>query len=195
MSAARLCLKSGNFYNFNTMSRIGKKQIEITSGVDLTIDGSVVKVKGPKGELSREIDARLVVSKEGNMITVSQKNTAKSISALWGTYASHIINMIEGVSKGFVKKLEIQGIGFKAEVKGDSIVFNLGFSHQITMKIPKGLTAVVDKSIITIEGIDKESVGAFAANVRDLKKPEPYKGKGIRYVGEHVAIKQGKKTV
>jgi large subunit ribosomal protein L6 len=103
--------------------------------------------------------------------------------------------MIEGVSKGFVKKLEIQGIGFKAEVKGDSIVFNLGFSHQITMKIPKGLTAAFDKGIITIEGNDKEKVGAFAANIRDLKKPEPYKGKGIRYVGEHVAIKQGKKTV
>jgi large subunit ribosomal protein L6 len=103
--------------------------------------------------------------------------------------------MIEGVSKGFVKKLEIQGIGFKAEVKGDSIVFNLGFSHQITMKIPKGLSVTSDKGIISVEGIDKESVGAFAAKVRDLKKPEPYKGKGIRYQGEHVAIKQGKKTV
>ncbi|MES2059750.1 MAG: 50S ribosomal protein L6 [Patescibacteria group bacterium] len=177
------------------MSRIGKKQIEIPSGVELTIDGSIVRVKGAKGELFRDVDKRLVVTKEGSAVTVSEKKAGGSISAIWGTYASHIINMIEGVSKGFTKKLEIQGIGFKAEVKGDSIVFNLGFSHQITMKIPKGLAATIEKGIITIDGIDKEVVGAFAANVRDLKKPEPYKGKGIRYVGEHVAMKQGKKTV
>ncbi len=177
------------------MSRIGKKLIEIPTGVDITIDGHVVSVKGSKGQLARTVDKRLVVTKDGSQVTVAEKATGGSISAIWGTYASHIINMIEGVSKGFVKKLEIQGIGFKAEVKGDTVVFNLGFSHQITMKIPKGLTAVVEKGIITIEGIDKEAVGAFAANIRDLKKPEPYKGKGIRYVGELVQMKQGKKTV
>lgn len=177
------------------MSRIGKKQIEIPTGADITVDGSMVKVKGSKGEISREIDSRILINKEGSIITLSLKNPAESLSALWGTYASHIINMIEGVTKGFAKKLEIQGIGFKAEIKGDSIVFNLGFSHPITVVIPKGITVASDKSILTIEGIDKEAVGAFAAKIRDLKKPEPYKGKGVRYLGEHVTIKQGKKTV
>jgi large subunit ribosomal protein L6 len=177
------------------MSRIGKKQIEIPTGVEVSIDGFVFKAKGSKGEMTREIDNRLVVTKDGSTVSVALKKEGANLGPLWGTYASHIINMIEGVSKGFEKKLEIQGIGFKAEVKGDSIVFNLGFSHQITLKIPKDLKVTGDKGILTIEGINKESVGAFAAKIRDLKKPEPYKGKGIRYLGEHITIKQGKKTV
>jgi large subunit ribosomal protein L6 len=176
------------------MSRIGKKQIEIPSGVEVDVSGEIMKVKGAKGELTRRVDGRINISKEGNAVVVSVKD-GNEAGALWGTYASHLINMIEGVTKGFSKKLEIQGIGFKAEVKGDSVTFNLGFSHPININIPKGLTVVNDKGILTIEGVDKEAVGAFAANIRDLKKPEPYKGKGIRYVGEYVAIKQGKKTV
>lgn len=177
------------------MSRIGKKQIEIPAGVDVSIDGFVLKAKGTKGELTRAIDNRLVVTKDGATVSVTLKKEGANLSPLWGTYASHIINMIEGVSKGFTKKLEIQGIGFKAEVKGETIVFNLGFSHQITLAIPKELKVTSEKGILTIEGIDKEAVGAFAAKIRDLKKPEPYKGKGIRYLGEHITIKQGKKTV
>lgn len=179
------------------MSRIGKKQIEIPTGVEVTLDGLNITAKGAKGEMSRTIDSRLVATKDGATLSLSCKDEkkAENLSPIWGTYASHIINMIEGVSKGFEKKLEIQGIGFKAEIKGESIVFNLGFSHQITIEIPKGLKVSNEKGILAIEGIDKEAVGAFAAKVRDLKKPEPYKGKGIRYQGEHVAMKQGKKTV
>ena len=128
-------------------------------------------------------------------VSVALKNEGDDLSPLWGTYASHIINMLEGVTKGFVKKLEIQGIGFKAEVKGDSMVMNLGFSHSVSLPIPKGLKVTSDKGLITIEGVSKESVGAFAAKLRDQKKPEPYKGKGVRYEGEHVQMKQGKKTV
>ena len=177
------------------MSRIGKKQIEIPQGVDVAIDGTKVTVKGPKGTLTREIDSRLVVSKEGATLSISLQKEGDELSSLWGTYASHIINMLEGAAKGFEKKLEIQGIGFKAEIKGENIVFNLGFSHPVTIGIPKGLKVANEKGILTIEGIDKDAVGAFAAKVRDLKKPEPYKGKGIRYLGEHVIMKQGKKTV
>ncbi|HEY4512741.1 MAG TPA: 50S ribosomal protein L6 [Candidatus Paceibacterota bacterium] len=177
------------------MSRIGKKQIEIPAGVEVAIDGSIVKVKGPKGEISREIDSRLVVSKEGSVLSVSLLKVGDELSPLWGTYASHIVNMIEGVTRGFEKKLEIQGIGFKGEVKGNEIVFSLGFSHPLNVKIPAGLTVMIDKGIITVSGTNKDNVGAFTASIRDLKKPEPYKGKGIRYLGEHVIMKQGKKTV
>lgn len=177
------------------MSRIGKKQIEVPAGAEISIDGSLVKVKGPKGEMSREIDSRLAVAKEGAKISISLKNEGDDISPLWGTTASHIINMMEGVTKGFEKKLEIQGIGFKAEIKGNGIVFNLGFSHPVVLEIPKGIKVANDKGVLTIEGIDKEAVGAFAAKIRDQKKPEPYKGKGVRYLGEHVIMKQGKKTV
>src|SRR3989344_504285 len=191
MSAAKFSLRFGKIY----MSRIGKKQIEIPAGIEVDINGSRVLVKGPKGELSREIDSRLQISKDGSLLSITLVNPTDDLSPIWGTYASHIINMIEGAAKGFEKKLEIQGIGFKAEIKGENIVFNLGFSHPVAIGIPKDLKVANEKGILTIEGIDKDAVGAFAAKVRDLKKPEPYKGKGIRYLGEHVIMKQGKKTV
>ncbi len=176
------------------MSRVGKKLITIESGVTATLAGNLITIKGPKGELTRSIDPRLSVKIEGETIQVEIKKTRDNLSALWGTYASHIGNMIEGVTKGFSKKLQIEGIGYKAELKGTEIVFGLGFSHPVIVKVPAGITALVEKNIITISGIDKEVVGAFAAGIRDLKKPEPYKGKGIRYEGEYVAMKQGKKS-
>lgn len=176
------------------MSRLGKKEIVIPAGVEVSLkDGSIV-VKGSKGELTRKMDNKLSVTIEAGTLKVEVKKTKENLSALWGAYASHIMNMIEGVTKGFSKKLQIEGIGYKAELKGADIVFGLGFSHPVIVKVPEGLTALVEKNIITISGIDKERVGAFAAGIRDLKKPEPYKGKGIRYEGEFVPQKQGKKS-
>jgi large subunit ribosomal protein L6 len=176
------------------MSRVGKKLIKIESGVTASLAGNSITIKGPKGELTRSIDPRLSVKIEADTIAVEVNKTRDNLSALWGTYASHIGNMIEGVTKGFSKKLQIEGIGYKAELKGTEIVFGLGFSHPVIVKVPAGITALVEKNVITISGIDKEIVGAFAAGIRDLKKPEPYKGKGIRYEGEHVPMKQGKKS-
>jgi large subunit ribosomal protein L6 len=176
------------------MSRVGKKIITIEPGVTASFSEGVFSVKGPKGELSRAIDKRLSVVLDGNTIQVSVNKTKENLSSLWGTYASHITNMLTGVTKGFSKKLQIEGIGYKVELKGSELVFSLGFSHPVVIKIPSNITALVEKNIITISGIDKETVGAFAANIRDQKKPEPYKGKGIRYEGEFVPQKQGKKS-
>jgi large subunit ribosomal protein L6 len=176
------------------MSRLGKKEITIEPNVTASLAGELLTIKGPKGELTRSIDKKLSVKIEGNTIQVEVKKTKENLSALWGSYASHIMNMIEGVTKGFSKKLQIEGIGYKAELKGTDIIFGLGFSHPVIVKVPEGLTALVEKNIITISGIDKEKVGAYAAGIRDLKKPEPYKGKGIRYEGEYVPMKQGKKS-
>lgn len=175
------------------MSRIGKKSIEIPSGVAVNLSGNIVSVKGPKGELKREIFPSVNIKISDKDVLVETKSPDNS--ALWGTFASHIINMLEGVSKGFEKKLQIEGIGYKGEVKGNSLVFALGFSHPVNVSIPEGLKATIEKNLITISGIDKEAVGAFAAKLRDNKKPEPYKGKGIRYEGEVVDMKQGKKSV
>lgn len=192
MLEERSYLKSGNQYT--NMSRLGKKVITIPSGVEVILKDNSIVVKGPKGELTRPLDNKLSVTIEAGSLKVEVKPTKENLSALWGAYASHIMNMIEGVTKGFAKKLQIEGIGYKAELKGTEIVFGLGFSHPVIVKVPAGLTALVEKNIITISGIDKEKVGAFAAGIRDLKKPEPYKGKGIRYEGEYVPQKQGKKS-
>jgi len=176
------------------MSRVGKKIITIPTGVEVSLKDTFITVKGPKGELTREVDKRLSVVIDAGTIKVEINKTKDNLSALWGTYASHIGNMIEGVTTGFSKKLQIEGIGYKAELKGTDLVFGLGFSHPVIVKVPSDLTALVEKNMITISGINKETVGAFAAGIRDLKKPEPYKGKGIRYEGEFVAMKQGKKS-
>ncbi len=178
------------------MSRLGKKPIELESGVTATFSGGVLSVKGPKGELKRNIDESMFDIALGDKeISLSLKPSKENRSAIWGTFASHIKNMVEGVSKGFEKKLSIEGIGYKGEVKGNTIVFALGFSHPVIVNIPEGLKAVFEKNNITISGINKDEVGAFAANIRDYKRPEPYKGKGIRYAGEVIAMKQGKKSV
>ncbi len=169
------------------MSRLAKKPIIVPAGVTVTTTDGIC-VKGAKGELKKAISREVTLSVEGNEVVVSGNGP------IVGTFASHLLNMIEGVTKGFEKKLQIEGIGYKGESKGTELVLSLGFSHPVIIPVPKDLTAIIEKNIITVSGIDKESVGAFAAKIRDYKKPEPYKGKGIRYVGEHVEIKQGKKS-
>jgi len=177
------------------MSRVGKQIIQIPEKTEVTISSGLLKVKGPKGELSREFKKTITIKVEGNEVTLAPEKGDVQSGALWGTYASHISNMIEGVNKTFSKKLIIEGIGFKAEVQGQKVTLNLGFSHPIILQIPTGLTATMEKGVMTIIGIDKEAVGEFAAKIRSLKKPEPYKGKGIRYEKEIIRRKQGKKSV
>jgi len=178
------------------MSRLGKKAIEIPANTDITISENTVVVKGPKGELSLPfLPANVTISKEEEGILVAPKNEEIFSRALWGTYASHIRNMITGVHTPYSKKLIIEGVGYRAELKGDVIVMQLGFSHPVELAIPEGLTLEIVKNEVTITGISKELVGQFAAKIRSKKKPEPYKGKGIRYSDEVVRRKQGKKTV
>ena len=177
------------------MSRIGKKAIIIPEKTDIKILGSSIVVKGPLGELSRVLHPMIEVKIDGKEITLHPKKITLESRALWGTYASHISNMISGVNKPFEKKLILEGIGFKSEVNGNSIKFALGFSHPVIMEIPKGLKVTTEKNIIAISGADKEQVGQFAARLRALKKPEPYKGKGMRYDNEIIRRKQGKKSV
>jgi large subunit ribosomal protein L6 len=176
------------------MSRIGRKEIIIPQGVEVKIDGLKLTAKGQKGELTRTFRPEVKIEIKDNVITTSIKTEEKLDKSLWGLTRMLIFNMVEGVSKGFEKKLEIQGVGFRAEVAGKSLNMNLGFSHPVNMEIPEGIQVSVEKNIITISGPDKELVGQFAANIRKKREPEPYKGKGIRYVGEIVRRKVGKKV-
>lgn len=176
------------------MSRIGKQIIIIPEKTEVTLSEGVFTVKGPLGELSRKFNDNIEIKIDGKEITFIPKKNDIFSRAIWGTTASHIKNMIDGVNQKFEKKLEIQGVGYKAEMKGRVIVLALGFSHPVEMPIPDGLDVSIEKNIISISGIDKELVGKFTADIRSKKKPEPYKGKGIRYVGEFVRTKQGKKT-
>lgn len=177
------------------MSRIGKQIIEIPKGVTVTKSNDVLKVVGPKGTLEKVFRNDIEIKITDNVITLDKKRNDKFSKALWGTYASHIKNMITGVQNPYTKKLILEGVGFKSEVKGKEFVFALGFSHPVIVKIPEGITATAEKNVITISGIDKELVGSFTAGIRALKKPEPYKGKGMRYDNEVIRRKQGKKTV
>ncbi len=176
------------------MSRIGKKPIAIPAGTTVTVVGNTLTVKGSQGTITREFKPTVVFEVVNGTLRLTPQKKDRDTQALWGTYASHAANMIKGVGAPFQKKLIVEGIGFKAEVKGDELALNLGFSHQIKVKIPKGLAVKAEKGIITISGVSTELVGQFAAAVRDLKKPEPYKGKGIRYDDEVIRRKQGKKT-
>ncbi|MEK7147982.1 MAG: 50S ribosomal protein L6 [Patescibacteria group bacterium] len=177
------------------MSRIGKKLITLPEKTEVNVrDGSMV-VKGPLGELTRELHPIIDINIEGNIVTIVPKKLTLESRALWGTYASHLTNMVAGVNKPFEKKLILEGIGYKSEVKGDKIVFALGFSHPVEVEIPKTLKVTAEKNNITISGSNKEEVGAYAAKLRALKKPEPYKGKGMRYDAEVIRRKQGKKSV
>ncbi len=176
------------------MSRIGKKIIAIPTKTEVTMSGCVLTVKGPAGTLTKTLKQDVDINIGATEVTLLPKKITLETKALWGTYASHIMNMIEGVNKPFVKKLIIEGIGYKSEVKGTNLVLALGFSHQVIVPIPESLKVTADKNILTATGMDKEVVGEFMASVRALKKPEPYKGKGIRYEGEVVKRKQGKKT-
>ena len=177
------------------MSRIGKQEIDIPAGVKVTQNGNVFTVTGPKGALSKTFRDDVVITISDKVINLNIKRNDKFSQSLWGTYASHLKNMIKGVETPYQKKLILEGVGFKSEVKGKELHFALGFSHPVVVKIPEGITATAEKNNITVTGIDKELVGSFTAAVRALKKPEPYKGKGMRYEDEVIRRKQGKKTV
>lgn len=185
-------MKSGNF-----MSRLGKKIIPIPAGITVDVSGSTCTVKGPLGELVRDFSFQgISVTKEAEGIQVAISKDTKAVKAMWGTVAAHIRNMIGGVAKPYEKKLLIEGIGFKWDVKGSNLGLALGFSHPITLPIPEGIKVVIDnKGVLTVSGINTELVGEFTARIRALRKPEPYKGKGIRYHDEVIRRKQGKKTV
>lgn len=176
------------------MSRIAKKPIQIPNGVEVrTTPDHVLVIKGPKGELTRRLHLHVTVAVEqgGVMVTV-QNPEAVDDRALWGTFGSHVKNMIRGVTEGYMKKLEISGIGYKADVKGKNLALQVGYTHPVDFPIPDGITIAVEKSVITVSGIDKERVGAAAAEIRGIKEPEPYQGKGIKYSDEVVRRKAGK---
>jgi large subunit ribosomal protein L6 len=176
------------------MSRVGKNAIQIPAGTEVSVSSDAITVKGKGGTLKRALHRMVKVSVEGKEVKVEPAGNARLAKALWGTYAAHVRNMVSGVNTPFVKKLQIEGIGYKAEVNGKNLKLALGFSHPVIVAIPEGVETKVEKNIVTIAGADKEKVGQFAASVRALKKPEPYKGKGIRYEGEVVREKAGKKA-
>ena len=177
------------------MSRLSKKPIVIPEGVEAKIKGNTISLKGKKGELSRDFktDIISIEIKDGTFVLSLAVDTVFS-RALIGTYASHLMNMIEGVTQGFEKKLIVEGVGFRSEVKGKELHMQLGFSHPVVMEIPEDLTVTAEKNLITVTGIDKDRTTQFASQIRAKKKPEPYKGKGIRYEGEIIRRKQGKKS-
>lgn len=175
------------------MSRIGKMPISIPSGVDVKIDGSTVTIKGKKGELTRTFQPTMIIKVEGDEIIVTPADDERQTNAYWGLTRSLLHNMVVGVSEGFEKKLELVGVGYRAALKGSDLELQLGFSHPVLVKAPEGITfEVPSQNEITVTGVSKEKVGQTAADIRKWRKPEPYKGKGIRYVGEYVRRKAGK---
>ena len=177
------------------MSRLAKKPIPVPDKVSVKIDGTEVTLRGPAGEASRQFRRDIAIVEKDKAIVLTPQTKTKEAMALWGTYASEIKSMLKGVVTPFTKKLVLEGIGFKSEVKTNELVFSLGFTHQVKISIPKNVTATAVKNVITVSSVDKELVGRFAAEIRSLKKPEPYKGKGIHYEGEVIRRKEGKKTV
>jgi large subunit ribosomal protein L6 len=177
------------------MSRIGKQVVIVPSGTEVTLSGHTFTAKGPKGTLTRSFPGDVTIHINGAEITFTpNKEGDRTVNSLWGTYASHVKNMVEGVNAGYTKKLILEGVGFKSEVAGTTLKLALGFSHPVAVAIPAGLTVTAEKNNITVTGIDKELVGQFTASVRSMKKPEPYKGKGFRYSDEVIRTKQGKKA-
>lgn len=175
------------------MSRIGRKPVAVPAGVDVKIDGSTVTVKGPKGSLTGTYNSKLNIALEGNEIIVTRPDDEKESRALHGLTRTLIHNMVEGVSNGYSKELEINGIGYKAAMQGKDLVLTVGYSHVVNVKAPEGITiAVPAPNKIVISGADKVKVGQFAAEVRGVRPPEPYKGKGIKYVDEYIRRKEGK---
>ena len=179
----------------NSMSRIGKKPILIPEGVEVKIDDGKVTINGPRGELSQEIRPEIGVEIKDQKICVSPKIKTKQTKAFWGLFRALLANMVKGVVEGYEKKLELQGIGYRVALEGKDLVLQIGFTHPVKIEAPKGIEFKVEKNIITISGIDKGLVGQIAAKIRKIRPPEPYKGKGIRYVGEKVRRKVGKKVV
>ena len=175
------------------MSRIGQNPIDIPSGVEVKMNGNVVEVKGPKGSLKTEFNPIINIAIEDNQVIVTRPNDNKDVRALHGLYRTLIANNIEGVLNGYEKKLEIIGTGYRAQKQGKKLNMNLGHSHPIELEDPEGIEVEVPSNTeITVKGIDKQKVGAYAAKIRSFRSPEPYKGKGIRYVGEYVRRKVGK---
>jgi large subunit ribosomal protein L6 len=175
------------------MSRIGRKPVTIPSGVTVTIDGSTVKVKGPKGELTRQFRPEMSIAQQDGRLVVGRPSDSKEHRALHGLTRALLANMILGVTQGYRKSLEIVGVGYRAEKKGEKLVLSVGFSHTVEYPQPKGITiSTSGPTIVVVEGIDKEQVGQVAAEIRAVRPPEPYKGKGIRYQGEQVRRKAGK---
>ncbi|MEX0918390.1 MAG: 50S ribosomal protein L6 [Candidatus Paceibacterota bacterium] len=178
------------------MSRVGKQILTIPKQTEVNLADGVLTVKGPKGVLTRPFKTDIVaIMIDGDKVSFQPVAENPAAKALWGTYASHVDNMLTGVTEGYVKKLIIEGVGFKAALKGQELELDLGFSHKVVMPVPADLEVSVEKNVITVSGYNKESVGEFAARIRAHKKTEPYKGKGIRYEDEVVRRKQGKKTV
>ena len=176
------------------MSRVGKKPVAIPSGVTASVEGQLVKVKGQKGALSLEMHSDVAAKVEGSEVKVDPRFETKRARAMWGTYRSLLANVMEGVTKGFERRLEITGVGYRAALQGKNLQVQLGYSHDIVYPIPDGITIAVPKPTeIVVSGIDGQKVGHVAAEIRGFRKPEPYKGKGVKYAGEHIFRKEGKK--
>ncbi|MCD6412490.1 50S ribosomal protein L6 [bacterium] len=178
------------------MSRIGRKPIPIPEGVKVKLEGNEIEIEGPKGKLKREVHPLISVKIEENQIKLEPKKMVKGVKALWGTERALIANMVEGVTQGFEKQLEIEGTGYGVKAQGKKLIFSLGFSHPVEFEVPEDVSVEVEGTTkIKVFGIDKQRVGEIAAQIRRLKPPEPYKGKGIRYVGEEIRRKASKKAV
>ncbi len=176
------------------MSRIGKRPIELPKGATVTLDGQTVTVKGPKGELSLTLVEEISISQENGVLTLTPRDDSTRARAMWGLSRTLVANMVEGVTNGYERTLELVGVGYRAAMKGQALSLQLGFSHEIDMPPPAGITfAVPRQTEIKISGADKQVVGEVAANIRKIRPPEPYKGKGVRYAGEKVRRKEGKK--
>jgi large subunit ribosomal protein L6 len=175
------------------MSRIGRKELPLPKGVEVKVAGGVVRVKGPKGEISRTVHPRVSVQVENGNVRVGRSTDEKADRSLHGTMRNEIKNMVEGVSQGYERVLEISGVGFRAQLQGKKLLLSLGHTHQIEFPLPAGIDAAVDKqTTVTLKGIDKYVLGQTAAKIRAMRKPEPYKGKGVKYAGEHIIRKEGK---
>jgi large subunit ribosomal protein L6 len=174
------------------MSRIGNKPIPLPKGITFSIDGKHITIKGPKGSLERDIRPEMIIEKENDILLIKGTNNSRKVNAFRGLTRSLVNNMVIGVEKGFKKKLVVEGVGYKVDIKKDTITLNVGYSQPVDFLLPKGISATIDKSEITLESIDKELLGLTAAKIRSIRKPEPYKGKGIRYVDEHIIRKVGK---
>ena len=175
------------------MSRIGNKVVVLPAGVEIKQDGNNITVKGPKGELTREFSSDIKMNIEGNEVTFTRPNDSKEMKTIHGTTRANFNNMVVGVSEGFQKALELIGVGYRAQVQGNKLTLNVGYSHPVEMTAPEGVTFEVPANTqVIVKGINKEVVGELAANIRGVRPPEPYKGKGIRYVGEFLRRKEGK---
>lgn len=177
------------------MSRLGKKPVAIPQGTDVKVENGSLIVKGPQGELSKPVHSQVEISVADGNVTIAPKNNSRLARSLWGTFASHVRNMVTGVNEPYKKVLVLEGVGYRVELSGKTLKLTVGYSHPVEMEVPEGITVEVQKNTITISGADKERVGQFAAEVRAKKKPEPYKGKGLRYSDEVIRRKQGKKAV